>query len=124
MHADFETEGTFTHPNLIAGEYPRVERKITVASGNNLPAGTVLGRVTADGKMVAVDTTLTASGAHTPYAVLAHAVDASAGDAEGIAYLSGDFNEEALSYGGDDTILNHRDALRALNIYTQSNVGA
>lgn len=123
MNADFQTEGTFTHPNLIAGEYPRVERKVTVTSGLTLAAGTVLGRVTTGGQMVAVDDSLS-NGAQAPYAILAEAVDASAAAKEGIAYLSGEFNESALVFGGDDTIADHRDALRAINIYTKTNLGA
>ena len=33
-------------------------------------------------------------------------------------------NEDALTFGGDDTIVDHRAALEAINIYTTKNVGA
>lgn len=123
MHAEMNTEGTFTYPNLLAGEFPRVETKVTVLSGESLVAGTVLGRVTASGKMVAVDDSL-GDGAENPYAILAEDVDASAADTEGMAYLSGHFNEDALTFGDDDTADDHRDALRTLGIFLTKNVGA
>lgn len=124
MHAEgFTNEGTYAHENLLAGEFPRVTEKVTVLTGNNLVAGTVVGVVTASGKVVAVDDSL-ANGAQNPYAVLADDVDASAADAEGIVYLSGHFNENALVFGDDDTIADHRAALRGLGIFASKNTGA
>ena len=122
-HATFENEGTYTHPNLLAGDFARVTRKGTIEAGNNLVAGTVLGQITANSKLKAVDDSLV-DGAEAPYAILAHDVDASAADAEAVIYRSGDFNEDALTFGGDDTIADHRAALEAINIYTTKNVGA
>lgn len=123
--AGFNTEGTYTHPNLFAGDHPRKEEVNTIVSGaGDLVAGTVLGKITASGKLTPVNDA-NADGSESPYAVLAQDADASAADVEAVTYLSGDFNESALVFGGDDTIDDHRDTLRTLGIYTTSkNVGA
>lgn len=57
---------------------------VTIASGENLAAGTVLGKVTAGGKYVAHNKANTPAGSGTALAVLYAAVDASGGDAEGV----------------------------------------
>lgn len=124
MSASFGTEGSYSHPNLFAGDFPRVEKKETIVSGaGDLVAGTVLGKITTGGKLTVVDDSL-ANGAENPHAILAHDVDASAADAEAIVYESGHFNESALTFGGDDTADDHRAALRGLGIYLSKNVGA
>ena len=126
MSANFQTEGTYAHDNLFAGEFPRVAEKLTVASGaGELARGSVLSLNT-DGKAVLVDSTLGDGGdiRREPYAVLAEPVDAESADAEAIVYLAGHFNESELIFGGDDDIDDHRAALRQLGIYTGSNLGA
>lgn len=41
----FTSEGTFAYPNLIAGEFPRSTAMATIASGQNLVAGALLGQL-------------------------------------------------------------------------------
>lgn len=125
MHAKgFTTEGTYAFDNLLAGDFPRVTAKATIASGaGELAAGTVLGKITSGGKLVAVDDSLS-NGAETAYAVLAEAVDATSADAEGIIYLSGHFNSAALTFGDDDTLADHEATLRGIGIYVSTNQGA
>lgn len=98
----FTDQGEYKPCNLLAGEYPRIERIITIASGSNLIKGAVLGRITASGKFV-----LSASGAsdgsETPDAILAETVDASAQDKQAVVYFSGEFNENALQLGTGHT---------------------
>lgn len=62
-----------------------------------------------------VDSSL-GDGAQDPYAILAEDVDASSAIVAGICYLTGDFNENALIFGGTDDVETHRVALRDLNI--------
>lgn len=122
--ASFESQGTHSYPNLFAGDFPRVEEVGTIVSGaGDLSAGTVLGKITASGKLQPVDDSK-ADGSENPYAVLAQDADASEADADAVTYLSGHFNEDALTFGGDDGIADHRAALRGLGIYTSKNVGA
>lgn len=127
--ATFESAGELEHPNLLAGEFPRVTRKVTIledgdADLTDYTPGLVLGRVTASGSYVPVDDSL-ANGAEDPRAVLAHKVDPTGGDVEAIVYLTGDFNRDELKFGGDDTAADHEDALRDLSIFIhKTNMGA
>ena len=114
---------TYTPDRLLAGAFPKATQEVTVAAGNNLARGTVLGMVTADGKCLAVDSALE-NGAEKPYAILAEPVDATDADAVGMAYLSGSFNQNALVFGGTDTVDTHRDALRDLSIYLKDSIRA
>lgn len=59
---------------------------VTILSGQNLEAGAVLGQVTASGKFVALDPA-GLDGSESATAILHNAVDASAGDAEGVAVV-------------------------------------
>lgn len=123
MNAGFKTEGTFVDPNLIAGNFPRVERKLTILTGAVLTAGAVLA-LDGAGKGVLVDSASATASIQNPVAILAHDVDTTEGDAEAIVYYAGEFNEAALTFGGTDTADTHRDALRPLGIYLTTNLGA
>lgn len=112
---------TFTPDNLIAGDYPAVTESVTVASGQTLSRGAVLGKVTATGKVV-LSMSAAADGSQTPYAILAEDVDASAADQVATAYLSGEFNEGELTFGADHTADTTRAALRDLGVYLKKAV--
>jgi len=126
MLAGFTEEGTFAHDNLLAGDTPLVTEKQTVLSGAGaLKAGAVLAKDSGNSnKLVLVDDASVTESINAPYAVLVHDVDASAADAEAMVYLSGHFNELALTFGGDDTADDHRAALRGLGIFITPNIGA
>ncbi|MGI6252127.1 MAG: head decoration protein [Aminivibrio sp.] len=71
----------------------------------------------ASGLYKAVDSTAT-DGSADPVAVLAFAVDATEDDVVGVAYFTGEFNEAALSFGGDgDTVDSFRAAARDRGIF-------
>jgi hypothetical protein len=55
-------------------------------------------------------------GSAEPVAILADDVDATGGDKPAPVYLTGEFNEDALTFGGSDDADTHRDALRDLGI--------
>jgi len=59
-----------------------------------------------------------------PWAVLAEDTDASSAAKKAPVYISGQFNERALYFGGNDTIETHRDRLREIGIFTSSSVAA
>ena len=121
---NFSTIDTYQPDSLLAGDFPRVERKLTVASGAGvLPRGAVVA-LDGAGKAVLVDSSSVTPSAQEPVAVLAHEVDATSADAEGIVYYTGEFNEAALTFGGTDTVADHVDALRALSIFTDTIIGA
>lgn len=120
-----DTANSPTPDNLFAGTQVAavVADEVTVASGNNLVRGTVLGKVTASGNVVAVDSTL-ANGAEAPYAILAEDTDATSAAKKAPAYFTGEVNENALTFGGTDTADTHRDACRDIGIFLKDNVPA
>lgn len=116
----FKDQGEYTPDNLLAGEYPRVERVVTIAAGADLAKGAVLGRVTANGKFKLSASTST-DGSQTPDAVLAEKANAAGGDVQAVVYFSGEFNENALVLGAGHTLDSVRIALRAKNVYLRRN---
>jgi hypothetical protein len=111
----FSTEN-FVPDKLIAGDFPIRTIDVTIAAGQNLIRGALLGKITASGKYV-LSVAAAGDGSQTPVAILAEDVDATAGDKAGIAYISGDFNANELSYGAGHTQESVRPGLRDLNIY-------
>lgn len=115
---------TYTPDKLLAGDYPVVTDIVTILQGEVLARGACLGKITASGKHVICNSAGTDDGRRAPVAILAEAVDATAGDKQAEVYLSGAFNEEAVAFGGTDTATTHRAALRDLNIYLKKAVPA
>lgn len=111
---------TFTPDKLLAGDYPAVTDVVTVLSGQVLTRGTCLGKITASGKHVICDSAGTDDGRRAPVAILAEACDATGGDKQAVIFLSGAFNQAAVTFGGTDTAATHRAALRDLNIYLKA----
>lgn len=122
LQPKFSSE-SYTPDQLHAGDFPIRTQDITVLSGQNLTRGALLGKITASGKYV-LSLAGAGDGSQTPVAILAEDVDASAGDKSGIAYISGDFNENAITYGTGHTADGVRDGLRDLNIYLHKPVRA
>lgn len=81
----------------IAFDGPIRTKTGTLANGQNLPAGTVLGRVTASGELVESDNGA-ANGSQVPVGVLVHAIDASGGATACQMYVSGDLNVNMLQW--------------------------
>jgi hypothetical protein len=99
------------------------EIKFTIADGatdfalNDKITVAVTGTAaTTVGKCVVVDSTLT-NGAQNAYAVLAEAVDATSADKEVGVYLTGEFNENSLVFGGTDTADTHRLECRKIGLF-------
>lgn len=63
-------------------------------------------------------------GSNTPYAILAGDTDASAADKVCPLYKCGEFNSNALVFGGTDTTATHKEALRDLGILLRDSVKA
>lgn len=108
---------TYTPDNLFAGSAaPKVMDKMTILAGQNLMRGAVLGRITATGKAKLVDSA-SADGSEKPWAVLAENVDATAAEKEAAVFLTGEFKEAALVFGGADTADTHRVEARKMGIF-------
>lgn len=116
---------TMTPDNLFAGQVaPVVAGSETIVSGAGaLARGTVLGRITASGKLTKVLSTAN-DGSEAPYAVLAEAVDATAADKVAPVYYTGEFNQAKLTFGGADTAATHKVASRKLGMFFKSAVSA
>ncbi len=109
---------TFTPDKLLAGDYPAVTDIVVIDTGA-LVRGTLLGKITATGKYIKCDSAAV-DGSQAPLAILAEDADATAGDVNATVYLSGAFNQDAVTFGGADTAATHRAALRDLNIYLKA----
>lgn len=116
----FTNQGSYTPDNLIAGEYPRVARVVTIASGANLAQGALLGKITASGKFK-LSASAATDGSEVPDAILAEAANAIAADVQVVVYFSGEFNESALSLGAGHTLASVKAGLRDRNIYLRTN---
>ncbi len=116
----FTNEGRITPQNLIAGEFPRVGRIMTITGSGTLTAGAVLGKITADGHYCLSDAAAT-NGSEQPEAVLGEAIDLSAGNKQGLVYLTGEFNTQALSLGNGHSLASIAVILRARSIFLRDN---
>lgn len=106
-----------TPDNLIAGHKPPAKAvPITLLSGENVVRGEVLGEITASGKFAAALGAST-DGSQNPRAIAAEDIDASAADAEGHAYVEGEFNQDQITLGAGLTVADIKQDLWDLNIY-------
>lgn len=121
--AGFAAEGTYTPDALIAGDFPVRTDKVTISSGQNLQRGALLGKITTGGEYV-LSLSAASDGSQTPVAILAEDVDATGGDAQGIIYIAGDFNQDKITYGDDHTAASVKAGLRDLGIYLHAPVSA
>ncbi len=108
------TETPFINDTLLASDDFYTESR-TVAVGNVLTRGQLLGRITATGEVVAHNPNAT-DGSQNIYGILAEDVDTTAGAYAATVYLAGAFKAGALI----PPVLTDavKDALRAINIYT------
>jgi hypothetical protein len=116
----FTNQVDYTPDNLLAGEYPRIERLVTIAAGADLAKGAVLGRITASGKFK-LSASASSDGSQTPDAILAEKASAAGADVQAVVYFSGEFNENALTLGAGHTLDAVRLILKAKSIYLRAN---
>jgi hypothetical protein len=112
----FTAQDSYTPDRLFAGEYPRVSRKVTLITGENVVRGAVLGKITASGKYN-LSLSAAGDGSQTPEAVAAEDADATAADVDVLIYETGEFSEDALTLGAAHTIASIRDGLRDKGIF-------
>lgn len=84
----------YSHDPIVLGG-PVLTQTGTLISGQDLAKYTVLGRITASGKLTQADQDAV-NGAEVPVGILVHAVDASGGDADCQLYTGGKFNADLL----------------------------
>lgn len=114
---------------LAGGVSPVVAIAIIVKAGSGkITRGTVLGVLDQVEETdlyagtpitVPVDSTKT-DGREEPYAILADPeVDATTKDVRAVAYTSGEFNRDALKFGGTDKVAQHETAMRKIGLITK-----
>lgn len=114
MTATFQT-ATYTPDHLIASNaYLLVNRNVTIAAGQTLQRGSVLGKAS-DGKYH-LSVATASDGSEVPDVVLTHDADSTGSDVQAIAYSRGDFAEPALILGAGHTPDTVRETLRGKGI--------
>ena len=114
------TVGTFSPDELVI--CPGTGRVRTIASGSGvLKRGTVLGKITASGKMT-ISLTAATDGSQTPYVVLAEDVDATSADVDAVCYFSGVLNANKLIYGTGHSLTTVFDPFRQVDIELHSGI--
>ena len=109
---------------LLPGHKPDF-MSYTIAGGQSLPAGAVLGRITASGKLV-LSVLAAGDGSQVPAYILPEPVNTFAAD--GVTaldmslsvYVGGYFNAAALTFGAGQTIALCQEQLRAARIFTNA----
>lgn len=119
----FGSAGSLTHDNLIAGTAINMVTESIVLDTGNLKRGALLGKITATGKYV-LSASAAADGSQTPVAILAEDADATAADQTTVAYLTGEFNTAAMTFGAGHTATSVAAGLRDLGIFLKTNLAA
>ena len=121
--ADLRKVETTEYDKLFAG-LNRDEIKtmpVVVASGQSLVRGALVKMV--NGKVTAVDSTTTGEAPNEVttfsdvFGIITDAVDASDGDADGVVYVTGDFNKAAIVLGEGLTADNFIKQCREVGIF-------
>lgn len=109
--------GTYTPDNLIVGhKQPMVTDTLTIAAGQTLKRGAVLGLVEDSGKAKLLDKSAT-DGSQKFYAILAENINAQAEDKVAPVYLAGEFNAGALAFAEGTTANDIKTAARMASVY-------
>ena len=103
----------FSPKNVIAGG-TYTTRKVTIAEGENLKAGAVLG--TADDAEWILSLAAAVDGSEVPDVVLAQDADATDGAVEALAYETANLVESFLILGAGHTVDSIREGLRGKGI--------
>lgn len=119
----FANAGTFTPDNLIAGDFPRKTKTVTLASGTAYKRGDVLmPEVDGDDEPTGNYTICTDNGS--AIYILAEDRDASDGDLDATVFMTGEFNINSVNVGAGATKAGVSVTLEARNIYLVAAVAA
>jgi hypothetical protein len=118
-----DAAGAHTHDNLIAGDGMPVVTESIVLDTGNLTRGAVLGRISSSGKYV-LSLAAANDGSQTPVAILAENANATSADVTTVAYLAGEFNTAALTFGTGHTAASTKAGLRDVGIFLKTNLAA
>jgi hypothetical protein len=108
---------------LIAGEFPKAERTVVIASGQNLTRGAALGEITASGKFI-LSLSAAADGSQVIRAILLDDCNASAADQRALVAFTGEFNPAKVVFGTGHTSASTDQACRDRGIFWKATVPA
>ena len=116
------THHVFTPEAIVVGDHDIYTLDVTIAAGQSLDAGAVLGRVTADDEYV-LSLAAAADGSDSPICVLMEGVDASAEAKTGRAWFAAGLDSERLTFGTGHTAESVRLDLAARGIFLYASQG-
>jgi hypothetical protein len=117
------TSTVFSLGGLIAANSALLYHEpLTLASGQVLVRGAVLGKVTATGKYI-LSASAAVDGSEVPAAILVDDTNASAGDAAVLGYTRGDFLASGLTLGAGHTVASVRAAFKDIGIFISTDLG-
>lgn len=98
-----------------------------VGAGGIFKRGTVTGRLGQEAEgtqwagtpIVTIVDSSKADGSQTVHSVLAEDIDTTGGDVRTVVYVTGEYNRDALIFGGTDTVATHEDAMKKIGILTR-----
>ncbi|TCZ73049.1 head decoration protein [Paenibacillus albiflavus] len=115
------SEQSVGYDKLFAGGVADVVTDVlTLKAGASYVRGMVLGVITTSDLAVPVDSSKS-DGSEAAYAILADDINATTGNVVAPVYLTGEFNQAALIFGGTDTAAKHKKELRKIGIFLKSN---
>jgi hypothetical protein len=118
-YATFDTAGTFTPEQVIAGDFPIVTEVVTIKQGQVLPAFAVLGEIAAERKYI-LGLAAANDGSQNLSAILQVPVDATANDVRAPVWLTGTFAGEKLVFGAGYDKVSAKSLLRRVGIFLKS----
>ena len=74
------------------------------------------------GYLKAVDSSASSAGYNVPFAVLGRDTDTTDGAKQAPIYLTGEFNSDALTFGGTDTVEDHVVKAREIGLIFKENI--
>lgn len=110
------TSVTYTPVQLTAGHFPIVMDTVQIAAGQQLVAGSVLGRVTAD-STYKLSASAATDGSQAPSVILEIDIDTTGGAAPAPARFTGEVRGAALTLGAGHTLASVKSALRPLSLF-------
>ncbi|WP_446469418.1 head decoration protein [Xenorhabdus stockiae] len=116
-------QSVFVPDQLIAGQLQLVTDTVTIAKGNTLQRGAVLGQITGTREYTFCKKNAT-DGSQIPCAILVDNVDATESSASGGVYLMGEFNQHRLVYDESWPLPELTDALRKYSLFLRDSVTA
>jgi hypothetical protein len=119
------TSEVYVPDRLIAGDFPLVTDTVTIAAGQNLSRGALLGMVTSTGDFI-LSLSAASDGSQNPVAVLADNVNTSSTGTNAATpapvYYTGEFNINAMTLGTGFAYPAIKTTLRPLSIFIKQGV--